>query len=125
MQGAYPLLFKRDDPQYAMPDTLSWALGVAYHYRPACLPPHLQNEAQGHYAAHLIQKRAADMNRDATGGAPTGRVVEVKQGDVSVKYADASAATGADSPAETAYEAYRTLAKLCGYGAIITGADDC
>lgn len=123
LRGRYPYLFNQDDARYALPEALRFALATAFDHRPPCLPEAKANEAQAHYAAHiLLSGNAARSNPSAP--VPAGRVVEVKEGDVSVKYAEGAAGkspTGAVTP----YEAYKALADLCGYGAIITGADEC
>jgi hypothetical protein len=92
----------------------TWALSVAQDYRPRCLSEERQNLAQAHYAAYLLMRRAAEMGGGA--GEPSGPVVEEREGDLTVKYAEGGSSGGPDN----AYASWQALNAICLRGAIIT-----
>jgi hypothetical protein len=101
-----------------LPDGVSdWALVVAADYRPSCLSDERQNLAQAHYAAYLLEIRRSSQGRTSDPSAPSGAIVEEREGDVTVKYADPGVSSG---PGTGPYAAWKSLADICSRGAIIT-----
>lgn len=99
-------------------DVTAWALAVAADYRPRCLSEERQNLAQAHYAAHLLTARA-EQQAAAAGGAPSGPVIEQREGDVTLRYGAAAAGTPSPGPSAP-YAAWKALSDLCSRGAIVT-----
>lgn len=122
LQLYYPFFFDADDPRHVDEARITLALTAAAAYRPACLPAELQNEAQAHYAAHILL-----TTLEAAGVIlpPPDRVVRrEKEGDVEVEYA-ATDGTGVSAPV-TPYQAWDVLAARCrGRGAIISSSAFC
>jgi hypothetical protein len=98
----------------AGPEATTWALLVAQDYRPRCLSEARQNLAQAHYAAYLLFRRAAESGGGS--GEPSGSIVEEREGDLTVKYAEAG---GGDGPS-SAFASWQALNAICTRGAIIT-----
>lgn len=96
-----------------------WAMGLARYRSPACLPEDLQNLAQAHFAAYLLMVRKASEAVVTDPSAPTGSIIEEREGDVTVRYADPGASSG---PGAGPYAAWKALNDICGtgYGAILT-----
>lgn len=115
-------LFRFLVPYFAtVPDAdVERALALAEPYRPACLTPEQQDEAQVYYAANLLYQRSLQL---ATGGSgqpavPVG-VKSEKEGDLQRTY---GAADGIDTSDPFGWRAeYDRLAAACGGGAITVG----
>lgn len=103
----------------AVPDTdVLAALALAEPYRPACLTPSQQDEAQVWYAASLLLERQRQTEAGTgTGPIPYG-IKSEKEGDLQRTY---GAADGIEDPLNFG-DRYDALARLCGgYGAITVG----
>lgn len=94
------------------------ALALAEGYRPACLSPAKQDEAQLWYAAWLLYQRKQQQAGEAAGAVPTPGVVSEREGDLQRTYGRAE---GADDP-QGFYAQYDRLAQVCRrMGAITVG----
>lgn len=99
----------------------AWAISVAEAYRPGCLPTDRQDLAQAYYAAFLLMGRTASAQTVAGQPSRPSLILEEKEGDNSVKYADPGVAGGYP----TAYEAWKRLSDICSRGAITTRFGSC
>ncbi len=118
----YPRFFVAGGPWHQDEEARANALQRAEAYRPRCLSDELQNEAQAHYAAHILDARVRDLRAGAGQAGvvvPSGPVTSEREGDIAVTYADASGSDHATGPA-TPYARWQALHRLCGRGAILT-----
>ena len=89
------------------------ALAMAADYRPACLPPKKQDEAQLWYAAWLLYGIKQQRTAEDDGVLAKPGVVSEKEGDLQRTYGHVE---GAEDAAGF-YGRYLRLARLCGVGA--------
>lgn len=114
----YPYLSDPADRRFVQPEQQAFALEAGVAFRPKCLSDDLQNQAQAHYAAYLLAARFA--TKAGTASRPS-LVEQEQEGDVIIKYASGAAAqTAASFGPQTPYDAYKTLARRCTRGAILT-----
>lgn len=97
-------------------ENVEQALAMALPYRPACLTPAQQDEAQVFYAAWLLYQRQLQTAALAGGASPWG-VKSEREGDVSRTY---GAVDGQDDPFGW-WGKFSALYALCGGGAITVG----
>lgn len=95
------------------PDDKERALAMAADYRPACLPPKKQDEAQLWYAAWLLYRIKLQRQAEEDGVLPRPGVVSEKEGDLQRTYGRVD---GAEDPAGF-FGQYERLARLCRVGA--------
>jgi hypothetical protein len=96
----------------------AWALEVAADYRPSCLSAIRQDLAQAYYAAHLLMSRQPTTGSTGSVAQRPSVILEEKEGDNSIKYADPNAGAGLQA---SAYDNWKRLADICGArGMIIT-----
>jgi hypothetical protein len=98
-------------------DEKQQALDMATAYRPACLTPAKQDEAQVWYAAWLLYDRLLQTQEIAPGISFTG-VTSMREGDVQIAWGKGQARTDGISDPLGFYGRWEQLNKLCGYGAI-------
>ncbi len=115
---AYPYLLDGADTRYVPPDVLEWALAASIAQRPICLPEEMQNLAQAHYAAYLLEaRRLASVVYSSTTGSTTtsGIVLEKQEGQTRVKYADprSTGTTTTTTGGNTPYTAWKQLWDRC------------
>ena len=116
----YPYFSTVGDPRYVAPEIIASALLMAQSRRPPCLSEEQQNEAQAHYAAYALEQRRAQQA--ATDSATAGTtIVREKEGNVEVQYAAATESSQQVSGPATPYAAWKSLADLCAFGAVIVG----
>ncbi|MCP1404581.1 DUF4054 domain-containing protein [Achromobacter insolitus] len=95
------------------PDDKERALAMAVDYRPACLPPKKQDEAQLWYAAWLLYRIKLQRQAEEDGVLPRPGVVSEKEGDLQRTYGRVD---GAEDLAGF-FGQYERLARLCRVGA--------
>lgn len=115
---AYPFFLDGADTRYVPPDVLEWAITAAEPQRPVCLSAEMQNLAQAHYAAYLLEaRRYASITYGSTVGSGTnsGIILEKQEGASKVKYADPRmvGTTTAMAGGNTPYAAWRQLWDRC------------
>lgn len=114
---AYPYLLDGADTRYVPPDVLQWAIDSAETMKPTCLSENMQNLAQAHYAAYLLDLRRTQSSLySSTTTFNSGIVLEQSQGDTRIRYADprttgtgSSTSTTGNSP----YAAWKLLWDRC------------
>ncbi len=135
-------------PQFTNDADKVFALAAAVPYRPACLSTDKQDEAQGYYAAYLLQAKANALLRSTVvssstdeGGHTTtvitssGGLKAVRLGDRSEEYFQPSTTTRDTTTGASAsnsvgqlsegdyYTKWNELASLCSYGGIMVATD--
>lgn len=95
------------------------ALDFAQKFRPACLPPELQDEAQLYYAAWLLFDRERQKAMAESGAGQVGfGAKRIKEGDVEIEFgAGMSADAGVIDP-QGFYKRWADLNGVCSMGAI-------
>lgn len=115
IEFAYPYLVDGEDVRYVPPDVLQWALDAAETHRPTCLSDNLQNLAQAHYAAYLLDaRRTSSLNYSGSTTFNSGIVLERREGDTSIKYADPrTTGTTSVSNMNSPYASWKMLNDRC------------
>lgn len=98
-------------------EDVSKALEMAAPYRPACLTPAQQDEAQVFYAAWLLYQRQLQTNAAANHDPTIFGLKSEREGDVSRTY---GAVDGQSDPFDW-WGKFSALYNLCGGGAITVG----
>ena len=129
MQIAYPFLFDPEDARFASPERMDWAMSVAVHMRPLCLPTELQDLAQAHYAAYLLSAQLVAPQvfgtvSNAQSQNVAGPIIERQEGQVRTRYANGGSGSssstttrssgGGDPGPSAPYAAWASLAAMCG-----------
>jgi hypothetical protein len=131
----YGHFFDGDSINYASPPDVDMALAIANDFRPKCIPEDRQNQAQAHYAAHILEfrKKVKDLNLSVSAAMTAviaGPAVEVQEGSTRVKYSERAASNTNVAQIQasvigpgTSYAAWFSLWALCipGYVDPITG----
>jgi hypothetical protein len=109
-------------PEFATldPALIAQSLAIAEGYRPGCLDQTQGDEAVALYAAWLLSERQSGGGQSA-GLPPAGPLIREREGDRERAWASPPSGAVTTAPTLTGYKArYDALARLCGYGAILT-----
>lgn len=102
LQFFYPNVFDGASRFYASPSEQQTALLIAENFRPSCLSDDMQNQAQAHYAAYILdfRRRANEVGLSADDVATavvSGPIVEKQEGTTRVKYSEKLLGAGSSS----------------------------
>lgn len=126
----YPSLFDANLISYVPPRDRQMALMVAKSYRPQCLNENMQNQAQAHYAAYVLEfRRRTGGSVNTINNTAAGPIVEKQEGTTRVRYSDVLLGAANSSSQQltmsgpgSAYAMWHSLWSQCTGANTVTGA---